>query len=784
MGNTQPKNNSAQLDIVGMDCADCALRIEKSVGKLAGVKLARVDFMNARMKVEFDPSLVEIPDIEKSVKAAGYTVKKEMEARTSTLVVNGMDCADESRPIEKRLRKMSGVSNIRFNLLEGKVSIDHSIPLGDIQIELKELGFDAVPASEIEKEVSPSFLRTHKLTILTGISGTFAIAGIILHHLNFPDAVTTPLLLTAVISGGYHIAIKGWKEARNFSLGMDFLMSMAVIGAMLIGEWSEAAMVIFLFALAQLLESFSVDRARRSIRSLMDLAPPVALVKLPSGESRVPVEEVEVGSTIIIKPGERLPLDGVVAKGYSLVNQAPITGESIPQEKKKGSQVFAGTINRQGILEVVVSHKFKETMLSRIIRIVEEAQARKAPAQQFVEKFARFYTPGVVVFSVLVAAIPPLLFGGIVIEWLYRGLVLLVIACPCALVISTPVTIVSALTNAARNGILIKGGASLEIFNRVCALALDKTGTLTTGQPAVGKITAVGATSPEEVLQIAASLESRSEHPLGKAIVDYARKREIKILPVDEFESQTGLGIKARIESKTYLVGNHRMFDSRGLLTAEINRILDEYEHRKQSLILVGDQQKILGIIAVSDAVRQNARQAMDKLKRSGIRHLIMLTGDNQAAATAIAQETGMEDFRAELMPEDKLNIVQELLKTYRWVAMVGDGINDSPALAAATVGISMGASGTDTALETADIALMNDDLNKLSFLKYLSERSVTIIKQNIFFALFLKSVFFVLALPGLVTLWMAVFADMGASLLVIFNGLRALHIREKDKSQ
>lgn len=769
------ENKVCQLKIEGMDCVDCASKVEKHVGKLAGVKQAKVDFINTRLNVEFQDSEIKLDTIKKEIKKIGYSVKEPDQIQKTILIVEGMDCADESRPIEQRLKNMDGIQNIQFNLVANKLILDHTCPIGEIQNALKELGFKSELAALVNKKSRQTFWQQHRMLILTVISGVLAVLGGMLRYLHIADALAIPILLTAIFAGGFHIFKKGWKEAIHLTLGMNFLMSIAVIGAMVIGEWSEAAMVIFLFALAQLLESYSLDRARRSIQSLMNLAPNVALVKDQSGEKLVAVEQVNLNDTIIIKPGERIPMDGVVSAGNSFVNQSPITGESLPVKKSINDDVFAGTINQRGTLEVRVTKKYKDSTLSQIIHLVEQAQATKAPTQNFVERFARYYTPAVVSIAVLLALIPPFVLNASFNAWFYRALVLLVISCPCALVISTPVTIVSGLTNAARNGILVKGGAYLENFSRLKALAFDKTGTLTEGKPRVQTIIPVNDFSETEILAIAASIESRSEHPLAQAIVDYARSKHISLQPLENFESITGKGIRAAINGTTYLIGNHRLFEENRWCDGEIHHHLEKIEQKNHSAIILGQKQKILGIIAIADAIRDHATHAIQDLHRSGIQKTVMLTGDNSQTAEAIARELGIDEFHAELLPQDKVDAVKNLLTHYDEVAMVGDGINDAPALAAATMGISMGTSATDTALETADIALMNDDLSKLAYLKRLSQKTVRIIKQNIFIALFLKGIFVLLAIPGLATLWMAVFADMGASLLVVFNGMRAL---------
>jgi Cd2+/Zn2+-exporting ATPase len=463
------------------------------------------------------------------------------------------------------------------------------------------------------------------------------------------------------------------------------------------------------------------------------------------------------------------------------VNQAPITGESLPVEKSPEDFVYAGSINQNGSLEVQVRKKSQDTMLARIIHLVEEAQTQKAPVQQFVEKFARYYTPTVVIIAILFATIPPLLFGGTISDWFYKALVLLVISCPCALVISTPVTIVSGLTNASRKGILIKGGMYLENFDKIKILAFDKTGTLTTGQPSVKSIKVINGYTEEKLLQIAVSLEAHSNHPLGKAILNYGTERQIEQVPVKNFVSFTGKGARGIINGETYYIGNHRLFEEKGMCEEDIHNELDKLENRSHTAILIGNEKNIVGLIAVADKIRESAPLAIKNLKNAGIKKTVMLTGDNGITAESISNEIGIDQFYAELLPEDKVRLIHQFIEDNKNVGMVGDGINDAPALAAASMGISMGASGSDTAIETADITLMKDDLKKLSYLKRLSHKTNFIIKQNIFIALFLKAIFFTLAIPGLTTLWMAVFADMGASLIVIFNGLRTLRFNQSD---
>jgi Zn2+/Cd2+-exporting ATPase len=552
-------------------------------------------------------------------------------------------------------------------------------------------------------------------------------------------------------------------------------MLVAVAGAVAIGEWTEAATVVFLFALAQLLETRSMERARHAIRGLMDLASKEALVRRDGVERLVNVDLVGLGETIVIRPGEKIPLDGRVLSGESQVNQAPITGESLPVDKRRHDEVFAGTINGRGALEVSVTHALRDTTLARIISLVEHAQAQRAPSQAFVERFARYYTPLVIAMAAAVAVVPPLLFGQPFNDWLYRGLVLLVISCPCALVISTPVSIVSALAGAARKGVLIKGGIHLERIGAVRCVAFDKTGTLTWGKPEVVTVEPLDGVPAGEVLMLAAALEARSEHPIGRAIVRHAGRSGSRNGTAEAFQSLPGKGAEARVDGATVLVGNHRLFEERRLCTPAIDRRLEDLSAAGRTAVLVAREGEPIGIICVADRLRDAGREAVMMLRRQGVHRVALLTGDNSATARAIAEELGVDEYRAELLPEDKVSAVNELRQAHGMIAMVGDGINDAPALAAADVGIAMGVVGSDAALETADVALMADELLKIPYTLRLGRATLRNIKTNIAVALGLKAVFLGLAVAGVATLWMAVAADMGASLLVIGNGLRLL---------
>jgi Cd2+/Zn2+-exporting ATPase len=552
-------------------------------------------------------------------------------------------------------------------------------------------------------------------------------------------------------------------------------MAIAVTGAMAIGHWPEAAMVMFLFALAEVIEAKSLDRARNAIRGLMDLTPETATVRQADNTWQdVPAKQVSKEAVVRVRPGERIPLDGQITAGSSAINQAPITGESLPVEKAEGDPVFAGTINQTGSFEYRVTAAADNSTLARIIHAVESAQGSRAPTQRFVDQFARVYTPAVFAVALLIAVVPPLAFGGAWFDWIYRALVLLVIACPCALVISTPVTIVSGLAAAAKRGILIKGGVYLEGGRKLKALALDKTGTLTHGKPEQTDFVPVGNTDAQAVAAWAASLAARSDHPVSQAIARKAQRDGMALQEVSDFEALPGRGVRGRVAGQSLQMGNHRLAQEHGLSDAALETQLESLERQGKTAVMLMNDAAVLGIFAVADTVKETSREAIAQLQALGVRTL-MLTGDNQHTATAIAGQVGISEARGNQLPEDKLKTIESLLGGGAQVGMVGDGINDSPALARADIGFAMGAAGTDTAIETADVALMDDDLRKIPAFIRLSRSTASILTQNIVLALGIKAVFLALTFTGHATMWMAVFADMGASLLVVFNGLRLL---------
>ena len=704
-------------------------------------------------------------------------------SRTSTFFIEGMCCTDEEFTIRKRLGSLEGVDSCSFNLVAQKLTVTHRREDAIILKALREVGFNPRVAAGSLPLTSAKKNRTQLFFL--AVSGALTLLGGILLNFEVSSTITVPTFLLAILVGGWRIALKGLKAARTLVLDMNFLMTIAVVGAMTIGQWEEAAAVTFLFALALQLESYSMEKTRNAIRSLMELSPPTARLLLDQKESVVPVERVSVSEHILIKPGERIPLDGEVVTGHSYVNQAPITGESIPVEKGVGDVIFAGSINEKGSLEVRVTKLAQDTTLAHIIHLVEEAQARRAPSQSFVDRFSRVYTPAVIGLAILISIVPPLFFGQPFEMWFYRSLVLLVIACPCALVISTPVTIVSGLTNAARNGILIKGGAYLENAGALKVIAFDKTGTLTFGIPTVTDVISLNGLSRQEIVAIAAAIESRSEHHLGDAILRYAREQNILCegIALHQFESLTGKGIRASLNGKTYYIGNHALAEEKGICSPRVEEKLHKLEEEGKTAIILGTESEALGILAIADEIREESRDAIEALHENGIAKVVMLTGDNRGTAKAISDRLSIDEYQADLLPEQKVDAVKRLRERYGMVGMVGDGINDAPALAASSIGIAMGTAGSDTALETADIALMGDDISKLSYTISLSRKTLRVIKQNIALSLSIKLVFLLLAIPGLATLWMAIAADEGATLLVIFNALRILKTEDRRRA-
>ncbi|CAI6087558.1 heavy metal translocating P-type ATPase [Cohnella sp. JJ-181] len=700
-------------------------------------------------------------------------------------LVQGMDCSACAVTIERAVGRAAGVRHVQVNYSTGKMKVATVSPAdGDRLPEIvKKLGYTL---QQVEK---PGRSRTYKIkdadkapkdrsaTNIMAWSGVLLLLGFIGRYTQASDILINLLLAVSIVIGGYKPAKSAFYAVKSRSLDMNVLMTVAILGAAAIGEWLEGATVVWLFAWGNLLQTKSIDKTRSSIRSLLDLTPPEANVKRGADIVRLPVGEVSVGQFIVVRPGEKIPLDGEVVLGTSSVNQASITGESIPVDKEAGDTVFAGTLNGQGLLEIRVTKLAEDTTISKIIEMVETAQEQKAPTEAFADRFARIYTPIVFIAALLVMVVPPVFGVGTWAEWFYRGLELLVIACPCALVISTPVAVVSAIGNAASNGILIKGGAHLEMAGKISAIAFDKTGTLTEGKPNVTHVRALRGLE-DELLSIASALEAHSTHPIAKAVVAYAQARGIPAKQGGAFRNIVGKGVAAVIDHTAYYAGNAKLFEELQVPVGSLAGEIASLQAKGNTIVLIGSSEWILGFVAVADTVRPTSVGALTRLRQAGVRQVVMLTGDNEGTAQHMASVTGVTRYYAELMPEDKVTAIQQLQSERYKVAMVGDGINDAPALATADLGIAMGGAGNDTAMETADVVLMADNLEKLPHLVHLSRSTVRIVKQNIWFSLIVKAAALTLIFPGLLTLWMAVLSDTGAAILVILNSMRLMRVK------
>lgn len=705
------------------------------------------------------------------------TEKASGQAQLSRFRIEAMDCPTEQTLIQDKLGKLAGIEQLEFNLINRVLGVRHTLEgTAEIERAIDSLGMKAEPlAAEDDGAASaPQASKTRWWPL--ALSGVAAIAAEIVHFSGkAPEWVVAALALAAILGCGLGTYKKGWIALKNRNLNINALMSIAVTGAVLIGQWPEAAMVMVLFTVAELIEARSLDRARNAIGGLMQLAPDMATVQQADGQWReVEVREVAIGARVRVRPGERIGLDGEVVSGQSSVDQAPITGESLPVEKSVGDKLFAGTINQAGAMEYRVTAAAGQSTLARIIKAVEEAQGARAPTQRFVDQFSRIYTPVVFAVALAVALIPPLFMAGAWFDWIYRALVLLVVACPCALVISTPVTIVSGLAAAARKGILIKGGVYLEGGRKLDFLALDKTGTITHGKPVQTDSKVLDPLFEGRAQALAASLAARSDHPVSGAIALFARGQDLVLSEVTEFAALAGRGVRGDIEGQTYHLGNHRLVEELGLCSPELEAQLDVLERQGKTVVLLLDRSGPLALFAVADTVKDSSRQAIAELHELGIK-TVMLTGDNPHTAQAIAAQVGIDRAEGNLLPAEKLASIENLYAQGHRVGMVGDGINDAPALARAEIGFAMAAAGTDTAIETADVALMDDDLRKIPAFVRLSRQSAAILTQNIVLALGIKAIFLAITFAGMATMWMAVFADMGVSLLVVFNGLRLL---------
>ncbi len=708
-----------------------------------------------------------------------------------------MDCAAEEGEIRHALRRLPGLRSLSFQLSARTLAIDapaESIPEALAAIRkagFKPISLEQSAGHDAQDHGGPDHHHDHShghggWTLPEGmprygLALAFALGAEFVAFFAPQDplfsAVGMALAAVAIGLAGFSTYVKGWAALRNLRLNINALMTVAVTGAFVIGQWPEAAMVMALYAIAELIEARSVDRARNAIKGLLDMSPETAEIQQSDGSwTLTPVKTVAVGAVMRVKPGARVPLDAVIASGATSIDQSPVTGESIPVDKAVGDAVFAGTINATGSFEARVSAVANETLLARIIHAVEQAQGSRAPTQQFVDRFAAVYTPAVFALALAVCLLAPSLMGWTWLQAVYKALVLLVIACPCALVISTPVTVVSGLAAAARRGILIKGGVHLESACKIKAIALDKTGTITQGKPELVATEIIASTHSEaQIRGWAATVAGHSDHPVSKAIA--AGLAAVSSNALEAFTALPGRGVEARVGGVLLALGNHRLMEERGLCSPQIEARLAEHEAQGRTVTLLATQAEVLAVFAVADTIKESSREALAQLHALGVAS-VMLTGDNEATAKAIAEQAGIDDARGNLLPEDKLAAIQELQGRFGFVAMTGDGINDAPALARANIGFAMGGAGTDTAMEAADVVIMNDDLRRIPETIKLSRQTQAILWQNIGLALGIKAVFLLLALFGGATMWMAVFADMGASLLVVFNGLRVLRAK------
>ncbi|MGJ9460014.1 heavy metal translocating P-type ATPase [Oceanobacillus sp. CF4.6] len=787
--------------VEGFSCANCAGKFEKNVKQIQGVQDAKVNFGASKIDVFGSASIEELEKAGafENLKVAPEKTRRRVEPVVmedkNVYRVEGFSCANCAGKFEKNVNQISGVQDAKVNFGASKIDVYGSASVEELEkagafenlnVIPEKLANQSIQEAKEDKNAQTKeklpFYKKHSTLLFASLLIVF---GYLSQFVNGEDNLVTSLLFVAsIVIGGFSLFKIGFQNLIHFDFDMKTLMTVAVIGAALIGEWAEASIVVILFAISEALERFSMDRARQSIRSLMDIAPKEALVRRNGQEIMIHVDEIVVGDIMIVKPGQKIAMDGLVVNGLSAVNQAAITGESVPVAKTVDDEVFAGTLNEEGLLEVKITKYVEDTTIAKIIHLVEEAQGERAPAQAFVDKFAKYYTPIIMVIAALVAVVPPLFFGGSWDTWVYQGLAVLVVGCPCALVISTPISIVSAIGNAAKKGVLIKGGVYLEELGAIKAIAFDKTGTLTKGMPMVTDFQVLNDQVEEkELLSIVTALEYRSQHPLASAIMKKAEQENISYLDVrvEEFSSITGRGIEGNVNGTTYYIGSPRLFKELHVsdFSQEFEGKVKTLQNEGKTAMIIGTEQNILAVIAVADEVRETSKDVIQKLHQLGIQKTIMLTGDNKGTAGAIGAHVGVSDIQSELMPQDKLDYIKKMKEEYGNVAMIGDGVNDAPALAASTVGIAMGSAGTDSAIETADIALMGDDLSKLPFAVRLSRKSLNIIKANITFAIGIKLIALLLVIPGWLTLWIAILSDMGATILVALNSLRLMRVKE-----
>ena len=758
----------------------CVKRLEYALQNQQGLQRVHLECecQPPRLCLHYDPNRISVENVRRLAQRTGAQITSRYQH--ASLDIEGMDCSDCALVVEHSVGRMEGVLAVNVSYAAQKMRVEydqHKLGRPEIEKRVRSLGYE-VPAGRARSW----YHKNHELLFSLG-AGLLLLSGWIGQtFLGFPDALSIGFYLTAYLAGGWHISQHAWHAVRERRFDTDLLMILAALGALFLGEFAEGALLLFLFSMGHALEERALERARSAMRSLADLAPKTALVRREAREFELPVQDLQLQDLVIVRPGVRIPVDGAILEGRSAVDQAPVTGESAPVDKAPGDLVFAGTINGEGALEVRVTRLAKDSTLARVMKMVEDAQTQKSPTQQTVEKFERIFVPAALGLTILVMLLPPL-FGVSFRESFLRAMTLLVAASPCALALGAPSATLAGVAQAARRGVLVKGGVHLENLGRIKAMAFDKTGTITHGRPEVTDVIAFPGLGWEagDLLSLAAGVEARSAHPLAQAILRAAQAQNLPLLPVNEVESLTGRGLRALVDGKTVWIGSQKLVDEMGLtLTPAAQAQVEALQQAGKSLMLVAIDGAAVGLLALADTLRSEAAAAMKALHASGVSHTIMLSGDNPRAAAAIAAQAGLSDFRADLMPEDKLEAVRRLVQEYGQVAMVGDGVNDAPALAHATVGIAMGGAGTDVALETADVALMGDDLSRLSFAVGLGRATRAVIIQNLVIALGVIVLLGVASLTGWASIGAAVIFHEGSTLVVVLNALRLLGYQGK----
>lgn len=761
------------FQVSGVDCPVCAEEVKKELMKLDGIISAQVNLEESRVSLKLKPDKFGNQEVEKTISELGLQIQKEGSKKTSVFFIEGMDCSNEERVIREGLKSIPEIDELKFDLVNHRLIVVHKTADGKILKALKEIGFNAeFYHNKLHQKSSAKKKNSLQLLVLVA-SSLLVASGLIAEYLELNPVFTISLFVFAVISGGFRIFHKAFLSLRKQIVDINVLMSLAVIGALIIGKYAEASVVMLLYAISLKLESYSIDKAKNSINKLIALIPEYSTIKKGNEFIQIPTIEVKVGDILLIKPGEKIPVDGIVIEGSSAVNQSTITGESKLIAKVKGDTCYAGTINQRGTLVIEATSTYKDSHFSKILSLLEETTTNsKSSLQRVVDVFAKYYTPIVVLLAFVVSVFSYFVQNQDLYSSIYKGLVLLVISCPCALVISTPVAILSAIARSTKFGALIKGGIFLENLHRVDAIAFDKTGTLTEGNLQIDKIIPFSEIEEKKIIEIAYNLEINSEHSIADAIINYAKNLEIDTGEVKDFKVQDG-SISGIYKNQKYIIGQPKIF--KDFLNDEQINLIEKLESFGSTVILILEEQKPIGIISLVDSLRESMKFTVQELREEGVKDFFILSGDNRSIVEKIAQDLGINKFYAELKPDDKLKIIQELKKNYNYLAMVGDGLNDAPALKFASIGIAMGKIGTDATIENSDITLIGDEISKLPKLFKLSRKTVKTIKENIFLSIVIKFIFIILTFVGIASMWGAIFADMGSSLIVIFNSLKLI---------